>query len=69
MTVNTNHLKIEAYLAVKQKVYHIYKESYVLHMNLNIKDKFPKLDEKIKMRYFYHILCDTDLGLGNVPLG
>ena len=64
ITGDTKHKKREASSAVKQRVYHVHKEYDVIHMNLNIKSKFPKRDEKIKMRDLYHIQCNPDLGLG-----
>ena len=33
-------------------------------MNFNIRYKFPKRDDNIKMRYLYHIQCDPGIVLG-----
>ena len=68
MTEDTKHKKREASSEVKQPVYHVHKEYYVVHMNLNIKPKFPKCDDNIKMRYLYHIRYDTDIGIGECAM-
>ena len=68
ITGDTKHKKREASSAVKQRVYHVHKEYDVMDMNLNIKSKFPKLDDNIKMRDLYHIRCNLDLGLGKCAM-
>ena len=39
-----------------------------MHMNLNIKSKFPKHDDNIKIRDIYHIRCNPDIGLGKCAI-
>ena len=68
MTGDTKHKKREAASAVKQRIYHVHQENDIMHMNLNIKAKFPKRDDNIKMRDLYHIRCDPDLGLGKCAM-
>ena len=64
MTEDTNNENRESSSVVNHRVYHLQKECDVMHTKLNIKSKFPKRDEKINMRYLYHIRCNPDLGLG-----
>ena len=39
-----------------------------MRMNLNIKSKFTKRDENIRMIDLYHIQCNTDLGIGKCAM-
>eukprot|EP00978_Attheya_sp_CCMP212_P005343 scaffold11944_cov31-Attheya_sp.AAC.2 len=71
MTGDMKHKKREDSSAIKKRTYHVHKEEGdIMHMNLNIKAKFPKRDEDdpIKMRDLYHICCDHDLGLGKCAM-
>ena len=68
ITGDTKHKNREAPSAENQWVYHVQKECDLIHMNLNIKSKFPKRDDNIKMRHLYHILCHPDLGIGKFSM-
>ena len=68
MTEDTKNENREPSSVVNHRVYHLQKECDVMHTKLNIKSKFPKRDENIKMSDIYHIQCDPDLGLGKCAM-